>query len=44
MHQALTAQAKQIDQHLGGGRKGVASFNNDPHGYALQHAVDSGTP
>jgi len=38
--QALTAQARQIEQYLDDGLDVFAYFNNDAHGYAVHNAAD----
>src|SRR5262249_52973873 len=38
--QALTAQARQIEQYLNDGLDVFAYFNNDAHGYAVHNAAD----
>jgi uncharacterized protein YecE (DUF72 family) len=39
-HQALTAQARYIQQYLAAGLDVFAYFNNDAQGYAVQNAAD----
>jgi uncharacterized protein YecE (DUF72 family) len=38
--QALTAQARELEQYLADGLDVFAYFNNDAHGYAVQNAAD----
>jgi uncharacterized protein YecE (DUF72 family) len=39
-HQALSAEAGRIRDHLDAGRDVFAYFNNDAHGYAVRNALD----